>query len=72
MLAIASFLALLPAALAMPSLSQRTGPTGTVVLSVITNGTTFYHRGCFDELKGESFYLHSCVLSSRVLITLLC
>lgn len=72
MLAITSLLALVPAALAMPSLSERTGPTGTVVLSVITNGTTFYHRGCFDELKGESFYLSSCVLSSHALITILC
>jgi hypothetical protein len=56
MLAIASLLALLPAALAMPSLSdlsERTGPVGTVVATVVTGGQTFYHRGCFDELKGQ-------------------
>jgi len=53
MIAIASLLALVPAALAMPSLLERTGPTGTVVPTVTTNGKTYYARGCFDELKGK-------------------
>jgi hypothetical protein len=72
MLALTSLLALVPAALAMPSLSERTGPTGTVVQSVITNGKTFYHRGCFDELKGESSIYPVAFLSSHILIAILC
>jgi hypothetical protein len=70
MLAITSLLALVPAALALPSLSERTGPTGSVVPSVLTNGTTFYHRGCFDELKGES--LAAFCRAVHVLITIFC
>ena len=64
MIAIASLIAILPAVMAMPSaLVERTGPSGTVVPSVTTNGKTYYARGCYDELK--SMFPSSMIYTQR-------
>lgn len=70
MIALASLLALAPAVLAMPSLSERTGPTGTVVPSVqCANGKTYYTRGCFDELKSGLTALNHDITSTITTMT---
>ncbi|CAG7852330.1 SubName: Full=Related to copper radical oxidase-Phanerochaete chrysosporium {ECO:0000313/EMBL:CCA69742.1} [Serendipita indica DSM 11827] len=70
MISTAALLTLVPAVLAIPSNIKRTGPDGASVLSTIVAGTTtYYSRGCYDELKSGQHALQHEITSTLTSIS---